>query len=133
MSSMNWWALLAAVVAAYAIAAIWYSPVLFIRPWAAMSGVDGAKFGAGMPRALVVDGVSFVIMALALDQVLRAWGAATLVEGVSIALLVWVGFIATTLAHSVTYEQRPLAFYGINAGYRLVSVVVMAVILTLWK
>jgi len=132
VTSINWWAIGVSVAAGYVVGGLWYSPALFIRPWARMSGVDGAKFSAGMPKALVMDGISFVIMALALDQVLRAWGATTLAEGVSVTFLVWLGFIATSLLHSVTYEHRPLPFYAINAGYRLVSIAIMGVILT-WE
>lgn len=129
----SWWALIAAIVAAYAVGAVWYSPALFIHRWAAMAGVDGAKFKAGMPRALVVDGICFAIMAWALDRVLDAWNVTTLSGGLAVALLIWAGFVATTLIHSVTYEHRPLAFYAINAGYRLVSIAAMAAVLTLWR
>lgn len=133
MHAVSWLAIVAAVVAAFVVGALWYSPALFIRPWAEMSGVDGEKFNAGMPRALIVDGISFIVMAWALDQVQQAWGAETLIQGILVCLLVWVGFVATTLLHSVTYEQRPLAFYAINAGYRLVSIMVMGVVLTLLR
>ena len=133
VTSINWWAISSAVAAGYVVGGLWYSPMLFIRPWATMSGVDGAKFSAGMPKALVMDGISFAVMALVLDQVLRARGATTLVESVSVTFMVWLGFIATSLLHSVTYEHKPLAFYAINAGYRLVSIAIMGAILTLWK
>ncbi len=124
------WGTVAAVLAAWVVAALWYSPLLFIRPWAAMSGVDGAKFNAGLPRAIAVDLVSFVIMALVLGQVLHAWGALTIGAAVLCTVLLWLGFVAVTLLHSITYEHRPLTYYAINAGYRLVSMTVMAVILT---
>ena len=133
VASTNWWAIGGAVAAGYLVGGVWYSPALFIRPWAAMSGVDGAKFNEGLPKALVVDGILFAVMALVLDQVLRAWGTTTLAEGASVSFIIWFGFIATSLLHSVTYECRPLAFYAINAGYRLVSIAIMGVILTLWK
>ena len=130
---INVWGIGAAVVAAWAVAGLWYSPLLFIRPWAEMSGVDGAKFAAGLPRAIAVDLASFVVMALVLDQVLRAWGALTLVPAVLCTVLLWLGFVAVALLHSVTYEHRPLRYYAINAGYRLVSMAAMAVVLTVLR
>ena len=48
---INFWGIAAAVLAGWVVAWLWYSPLLFIRPWAEMSGVDGAKFRAGLPRA----------------------------------------------------------------------------------
>ena len=127
---INIWGVGAAVLAAWAVAGLWYSPLLFIRPWAEMSGVDGAKFAAGLPRAIAVDLASFAVMALILDQVLHAWGARTIGSAVLGAFLLWLGFVAVTLLHSVTYEHRPLLYYAINAGYRLVSMTTMGAILT---
>jgi Protein of unknown function (DUF1761) len=130
---VNLWGIGTAVLAAWVIAGLWYSPLLFIRPWAEMSGVDGEKFRASLPRAIVVDLVSFAVMALILDQVLHAWGALTIVSAVLCTFMLWLGFVAVTLVHSVTYEHRPLRYYAINAGYRLVSMVAMGVVLTVLR
>jgi hypothetical protein len=124
------WGIGAAVLAAWIVAGLWYSPLLFIRPWAEMSGVDGARFAAGLPRAIAVDLVCFAVMALILDQVLQHWRALTIVPAVLCIFLLWLGFVAVALLHSVTYEHRPLRYYAINAGYRLVSMTAMGVVLT---
>ena len=127
------WGVGAAVIAAWVLAAVWYSPLLFIRSWGTLSGVDGAKFNAGLPRAIAVDLVTFLIMSLMLDQVLQAWGALTIVSAMLCTTLLWLGFVAVVLIHSVTYEQRALRYYAINAGYRLVSMLAMGVILTVLR
>ncbi|TIN19771.1 MAG: hypothetical protein E5Y59_04040 [Mesorhizobium sp.] len=41
-------------------------------------------------------------MAFILDQVLHAWGALTIVSTVLCTFLLWLGFVAVTLLHSVT-------------------------------
>ena len=130
---INVWGIVAAVLAGWIVAGIWYSPLLFIRPWAEMSGVDGVKFRAGLPRAIAVDLASFAVMALILDQVLHAWGAQTIVSAVLCTFLLWLGFVAVALLHSVTYEHRPLRYYAINAGYRLVSMTAMGLVLTVLR
>ena len=127
---INVWGIVAAVLAAWVVAGLWYSPLLFIRPWAEMSGVDGTKFAAGLPQAIAVDLASFTVMALILDQVLHAWGAPTIVSAVLCTFLLWLGFVAVALLHSVTYEHRAPHYYAINAGYRLVSMTAMGVVLT---
>lgn len=130
---INLWGIAAAILVAWVIAGLWYSPLLFIRPWAEMSGVDGTRFRVGLPRAIVVDLVSFAVVALILDQVLHAWRALTIVPAVLCTFLLWLGFVAVTLLHSVTYEHRPLSYYAINAGYRLASMVAMGVVLTVLR
>jgi hypothetical protein len=99
---VNLWGAAAAVLAAWVLAALWYSPLLFMRPWAAMAGIDTAKFAARLPRAITVDLVSFVIMSLILDQALRVWGAQTITSSILCTFLLWLGFVAAVLVHSVS-------------------------------
>jgi hypothetical protein len=72
-------------------------------------------------------------MALVLAYMLRSTGAADLGHGLFIAFLLWLGFVAAILLGSVTYERRPIKFFVINAGYRLVTIMVMGAILTPWR
>lgn len=120
----------AAVLAAWVVAALWYSPLLFVRAWSQLSGVDTATFNAGLPRAIAVDLACFAIMALVLDQVLQAWGARAIAPAMICTTMLWLGFVAVTLLHSVTYEHRPLRYYLINAAYRWASMLVMGIALT---
>ena len=131
--TLNWWAILAAVVANFAIGGLWYSPALFVHPWMRMAGVDLKVFQAGFGRAIAVDVVSSIVIAMVLAVCLHVGGGHSLVSGLHAAFLLWLGFNATILIASVTYEHRPFAFFAINAGYRLVSMLAMAAILTLWK
>src|SRR6185503_759357 len=64
--AINLWALLAAVVASFVVGGIWYSPLLFMRPWLAMAGVDKARFDAGLPKALVGDLIGSLLLAFVL-------------------------------------------------------------------
>ena len=131
--SINWWAVLAAVVSNFVIGGVWYSPALFINPWLEMSGVAKSDFDSGLPKALIGDLFSSIAMALALDQVLRSMGTVDLGHGLFVAFLMWLGFVAATLLGSVTYEHRPVKYFAINAGYCLVTMVTMGAILTLWR
>jgi hypothetical protein len=131
--SINWWAILAAVVSNFVIGGAWYSPGLFVTPWLEMSGVDKSEFDSGLPKALVGDLASAVVMALVLDQLLRSSGAADLSHGLFVTFGVWLGFVVPVLLGSVTYEHRPFKFFAINAGYRLLTMMVMGSILMLWR
>ena len=129
--SINWWAVGAAVVLNFVIGGLWYSPPVFFKPWLRMAGVTPAVFNAGLARALIADLLASCAMAGVLLYILRAAGAVALGQGLEIAFLVWLGFIASVLVTSVTYEHRPVAFYAINASYRLISILGMGAILTL--
>jgi Protein of unknown function (DUF1761) len=132
MQPVNCWAIVAAVVANFIVGGLWYSPALFVRGWLKMAGVDKATFDAGLPKALAGDLFTSVAVALGLNQVLRLSGAVDLVQGLVVAFWVWLAFVGLILLTSVTYEHRPLKFFAINAGYRLVSMLIMGAILAVW-
>jgi hypothetical protein len=130
--SINWWAILAATVSNFVIGGIWYSPALFMKPWLEMSGVKKSDFDANLPKALVGDLISSAAMALVLDHIIHWSKVVGLAQGLFLAFCIWLGFIAAVLLGSVTYEHKPLRFLAINALYRLISVMLMGSILTLW-
>ncbi len=130
---INWLAIVAAVVSNFVIGGLWYSPVLFVNPWLRMSGVQKKVFDAGLPKALLGDLFSALAMALVMNQVMRWSGTTGLVSGITVAFVVWIGFVASVLLTQVTYEHRPFAFFAISSGYRLVTLQVMAAILNTWR
>jgi hypothetical protein len=130
---VNWFAIAAAVVSTFVIGGLWYSPLLFVNSWLEMSGLQKQVFDAGLRRALLADLFSAAATALTLNQVIRWSGAAGFASGLLIALVVWVGFVASVLLTQVTYEHRPFAFFAISSGYRLVTLEAMGVILSTWR
>jgi hypothetical protein len=131
--SINWWAILAAVVLNFIIGGIWYSRALFIKPWLDMAGVSKQTFDSGLPKALAGDLVASLVMAFVLVHAIRYAGATGLGQGLSVTFWNWLGFVVAVLLGSVTYEHRPFRFFAINAGYRFVAMMAMGAILTLWR
>lgn len=131
--AINLWALLAAVVASFVVGAIWYSPLLFMRPWLAMAGVEKLRFDAGLPKALIGDLIGSLLMAFVLVHAIVYAGASDLGTGLFVTFWNWLGFVALVLLGSVTYEHRPWRYYAINVGYRFVAMMAMGAILTVWR
>ena len=50
----------------------------------------------------------------------------------SIAALVWLGFIATVMLGMVLWERKPFALYVLNSVYQLVNVLLITLVLSLW-
>ena len=58
LSSINWLAAVAAAISAFLLGGLWYSPVLFAKPWMQASGVTEEKAKtANMP---MVFGIAFM-------------------------------------------------------------------------
>ena len=126
--------ILAVSIAKMALGAVWYSNALFFQPWIRMSGISEQQVRQGLPKALVVDFIGSLLMALALAHVIH-WGEAepnNVVVGLFAAFLSWLGFVAFTGINIVTYEHKPVKLYLINTGFQLVSMLIMGAILAVW-
>ena len=117
-----------------ALGALWYSNALFFKPWIRMSGITEEQVKQGLPKALVVDFIGSLLMALVLFHTIRWSGARTVLEGLFVGFLNWLGFVAVATVSTVTYERKPVTFVPpLNNGYQLVSILVMGAILAAWE
>jgi hypothetical protein len=130
--SINWLALIVAVLAKMALGAAWFSPPLFLKPWLAAAGVSEAEMKQRMPKALAVDFVGAVIMAFVFVHAVKYAGAQGVAQGAAIGFLNWLGFIAVATLSATIHEHRPFKLWLIGNGYQLVSLIVMGAILAAW-
>lgn len=131
MPALNWLAVLVAAVAMFALGAVWYSPVLFLKQWVKAAGleIDYAKRGS-LPAIL---GISFVLTLL-MAILLGAFTAPLDFGGtVMAALAAGLGWASFSLAIIALFERRPLAYFLVNGGYLTLGFLLMGAILGLWK
>ena len=121
-------------VLAFALGALWYSPVLFAKPWMAGHGYTADKvkeMQAGMGPAYAVSFLCWLVMATVLASIAPHFG-----EGVGAmlhtGLLLWLGFSATVGLTNNRFSDKPISVWVIDAGYQVVSVAIMSVVLGLW-
>lgn len=131
-TQINWLSVLVATVAAFAIGALWYSPVLFGNIWQKELGISSEEIeGANMPA---IFGTSFVlnfIAALVLEMFLGQ--AATVAAGFAAGLLVGVAWVATAIGTNYLFARKSFKLFLIDAGYFVVFYPVMGIILGVWK
>jgi hypothetical protein len=133
---VNWLAIIVAAVAAFAIGALWYSPVLFARQWMAAHGHTPEKLASmqqGMGKTYAFSFVTYVIMAMVLALLMGLTGAHTMIQGIVLAILAWLGFGFTIGLNANLYSDKPPAAFMIDAGYQVVHVIVMGAILGAWQ
>lgn len=113
--------------------AVWYSPVLFAKPWMAMLGIQK---DASNKRSLVPGMIASLICDLVLSFILAhviLWaGVATFEWGALIGFICWVGFFAAPNLPQGIYENRPFKLFAINNGYWLVGLIVVGGLLAVW-
>ena len=128
---VNYWAVLVATFAAMVIGWIWYTPGVFGNAWMKVANVDREKMQKGHTPMLLMVVVAF-ITAYVMAHFVAIIGANTIGDAIQLGFWVWLGFVGTSAMNSVIFEQKPMKWYYITAGYQLVSLCAMATILAIW-
>ncbi|MEX2547445.1 MAG: DUF1761 domain-containing protein [Chloroflexota bacterium] len=124
-TTLNWVAVIAAAVAGGVIGGIWYLPMVFGNRWAAASGRELPSLSRLTPTMMVGAIGLPLIMAYVLTLLVGGLGGTSLVNGVVVGFVAWLGFTATATLNGVVYEGRSWEWWMITAGFFLVTLVVM--------
>lgn len=136
LTTINYTTIGIAVIAQVIIGLLWYSKILFGKRWRKALNFTKQEIEIEKNRSrkkhlfasFLISIVTTYILALFIDTTQTT----TILGGMYLALLVWLGFIATITLNGVLWERKPLAVYIINAGYYLVALNTIAIILTIF-
>ena len=136
---LNFLAVLVAGISTMLLGFLWYSPVLFAKPWMKEMGYDPndqarteemkKSAGPAYMGSLVASLVSAFVLALFLHW-MRAEGARM---GALTGFHAWLGFVATVQFTGALFTKQSMKLFAINTGYQLVCYLVMGAILGAWK
>ncbi len=132
---INWWAVLVAAAANSAIGALWYSPLLFGKPWARLHGrrFEELPRSRNLRTIAPLSAALTVLIAFILVHFIRYDGAITAVRGVAAGFWLWLGFIAAVTAAASLFEGRSWKLWTIDAGYWLTVFLVNGALLAAWR
>lgn len=135
-AQVNWIAILVCGVAYMGIGFLWYGP-LFAKPWMKLVGltkkdIDKSMKEGSMPKTYGASFISALVTAYVTNILVVMLNVTDVGSAVALAVMLWLGYVAATYATQVLYEYKPFKLYLINVGYYLVTIVLTAVILTIW-
>ncbi len=130
---INYWAVVVAALSGFALGALWYGP-LFGRQWMAASGVTEADVrNTNFPKIYGITFLMSLVSAFVLAVIVAQFDATTARAGVEVGACLWVGFIITVQITDALFNRGNMRLVSIDAGYRLVWLVVMGIILSVWR
>lgn len=127
--------ILVAALAALAIGALWYSPLLFAKAWVRANAHTPEKLAAMRARSgrtYAASFVAFVLMASVLCIFLAHLGADSIHDGAGWGFHAWLGLALPIGFTGYLYSDKPLAAFLIDTGYQVVYMTVMGAILGGW-
>jgi hypothetical protein len=131
---IHYLAVLGAAAAAFVVGGLWYSPLLFGKPYMALRGLDpgGANEMTMSLGEIVGEAARCAVLTFVLARLMAQFGNINLAAALSLGTWIWLG-IYTALAGSVLHEGTPWRLYAIHAGDGLAKIVVITIILALWR
>jgi len=133
---VNALAVLVAAVIQFAIGSLWYSNILFGNAWMRYLGIDKKKLNSAQKKSMTGSYILVFVGALVLNFVLayivKYMTASTFEQGMVAGLMVWIGFILTSMLGMTLWEGKSYKLYLINVFYYLVSLLITGGLLASW-
>ena len=139
MHHLNLPAIFVAAISTMVVGFLWYSPILFAKPWMSEMGYDPddkartQEMQKSAGPAYMGSFLASVVTAFILAMFLHHMNVQNLEYGLLVCAHIWLGFVATVQLTGVLFMKQSMKLFAINTGYQLVCYLVMGAILTVWK
>lgn len=131
---LNFIAILVVAIFNFALGALWYSPVLFAKPFMAAIGKSEEELRQGSSNMMYLyQFIASLITSYILAHFVDFAMADTFWTGIQTGIWAWLGFVAATHIAGVVFEGRNIKLYLIYVGYQLVAIAISGGILAVWK
>jgi hypothetical protein len=141
---LNWFAIIAAIVAAFIFGFLWYGPFMG-KTWAKLMGFspeqckpDPAKMIKMLALQLIGTFLTTYVLAHS-TQVWRptVWGvgadAPNWMYGSMSAVFTWIGFYVPLQMNKCTWEGKPWKLFALNSAHDIINLMIIAQILANWR
>lgn len=130
--AFNWLSVVVAALVGYALGALWYSPILFGNLWMKLEGHKEEDLKKGWTKAMFITLITTFLTAFTLEAIVATWGVVGWQYAIPLTFLLGLFLYAGNQLSDYMYSRRPLKLFWITAGYRVVMIFVILVILILW-
>lgn len=129
LSEINLLAVVVAGLAHMLVGLVWFSRPLFGKAWMKATGAKDMKPAVQwVPFALI--GHLLIAFVLAMFIVLAS--ATTVLDGLLVAMIVWLGFFVTLEIGELVWEKIPVKLFLLRIGDHFFALSVAAIILVAW-
>ena len=136
LAQIDYLALLVTTVAGFLLGWLWYSPVLFLKPWMAEMKIDEAKMkdcaNKGMAGFFIRGFLYTLFSTFALTILILSRGSPNYVKGAGIGVFVGLLLVGTRMLNGAVWEQKSAKLMGIIVGHEVVLFGVQGAILGAW-
>ena len=131
---IHYTAVIVAAVIQFIIGGLWYSPILFAKKWIALNNLNPETAPKGnMPLQFGSALIAALISSHALACIISLSATTTVLSGVSIGFLCWLGFTGVPTFTTSLFSRKPIKLWMIDDGYYMLSFMISGGILAAWQ
>lgn len=132
LSQINFLAVLVAAILSFGIGALWYSPVLFGNAWMKLVGKTEEQIKS--QNMVKIFGTAFILAVIISFNLAAFLGAESNLQlGMFYGGLAGIGWVSCSIGIVYLFEGKPLKLFFIDAGYQIVTYIIMGGIIGVWK
>jgi hypothetical protein len=131
LGDLNWLAVIVAAIAWFAFSAIWYSVPPLSKAWMREAKVTPGE-GPPLVTLLVPTFIGYLVTTIVIALLAKAIGASELMEGLSLGIVLGVGFGLIGALVVQIYEQKGGSYWLINGINAIIAYSIVAIIVTVW-
>ncbi len=137
IQSLNYVAVLAVTVAGFLLGWLWYSPVLFVKPWMAEMKFTEEHMKEAMKQGMAkhfIKGFLFTLLGtLGLAVLINAHGSVGWLPGAELGGFVGLVVVGARMLNSSVWENRSFRLLTINVGHEVALFTLQGAILGVWR
>jgi hypothetical protein len=116
---------------------IWYSPVLFAKPWMKALGIDPRHTMTGedkkkMPWLFLSGALASLLVVYGMMVIVHSLKVTDFFSGLGAGMLIWAGFALTHSLNTLWEGRKPMVL-AINNGLFLLTYALFGGILAVWR
>ena len=131
LGDLNWLAVIVATVAWFAFSAIWYSVPPLSKAWMREAKVTPGE-GPPLVTLLVPTFIGYLVTTIVIALLAKAIGASELMDGLSLGVVLGVGFGLIGALVVQIYEQKGGSYWLINGINAIIAYSIVAIIVSVW-
>ena len=124
--------ILVAAIATIPVGFVWYSPLLFVKPWIHFNGLNPKKMKAPV-MAFLSTFLTSLVMAALIALLINMLKITALPQAWKLGTLLWFGFNFMPGLTQSLFSKRPIELLLIDSGHQAANVIVMTWVLVSWK
>jgi len=133
LSTINYFAVVAAAVSTFVLGGLWYSPLLFGKAWMRANNFTDADVQTFSKARMFGWSIVFsLVMSINLAMFLGGPGT-NATWGMIAGALTGLGWVAMAIAIIGVFENKSWTYIVINGGYMTIAFTVMGLIIGAWR